>query len=40
MSRTRYRVFETEYPYFVTCTTVAWLPVFTRPEAVEILYDS
>jgi REP element-mobilizing transposase RayT len=40
MSRTRYRIFETEYPYFMTCTVVGWLPVFTRPEAVQILFDS
>ena len=40
MSRTRYRIFETEYPYFLTCTVVGWLPIFTRPEAVEIVLDS
>ena len=40
MTRTRYRIFETEYPYFMTCTLVGWLPVFTRPEAVQILFDS
>ncbi len=40
MSRTRYRIFETEYPYFMTCTIVGWLPVFTRPSAVEILFES
>ena len=40
MTRSRYRFFEAEYPYFVTCTIVGWLPVFTRPEAVEIVYDS
>ena len=39
MTRTRYRIFETEYPYFMTCTIVGWLPVFTRPEAVQILFD-
>jgi REP element-mobilizing transposase RayT len=39
MTRTRYRIFETEYPYFLTCTIVGWLPVFTRPEAVQILFD-
>src|SRR5262249_50381144 len=32
--------FETEYPYFMTCTIVGWLPVFTRPEAVQVLFDS
>jgi putative transposase len=40
MSRTRYRIFDTDYPHFLTCTVVGWLPVFTRPEAVEIVYDS
>jgi len=40
MTRTRYRIFETEYPYFLTCTIVGWLPVFTRPEAVEIVLES
>jgi REP element-mobilizing transposase RayT len=29
-----------EYPYFMTCTVVGWLSVFTRPEAVEIVLDS
>jgi putative transposase len=40
MSRTRYRIFENDYPYFMTCTIVGWLPVFTRPEAVQIILDS
>lgn len=42
MSRTRYRIFanEQEYPYFMTCTVVGWLAVFTRPDAVQILLDS
>jgi hypothetical protein len=38
--RTRYRIFETDYPYFLTCTVVGWLPVFTRPECVEIVLSS
>jgi REP element-mobilizing transposase RayT len=40
MTRTRYRIFETEYPYFLTCTVVGWLPVFTRPACVEIVLNS
>ncbi len=40
MTRTRYRIFETEYPYFMTCTIVGWLPAFARPEAVTIVLDS
>ncbi len=39
MPRTRYRIGETEYPYFLTCTVAGWLPVFTRPEAVQIVFD-
>jgi putative transposase len=39
-TRSRYRFFEAEYAYFVTATIVGWLPRFTRPEAVEIVYDS
>ena len=26
MSRSRYRIFEKKYPYFLTSTVVAWLP--------------
>src|SRR5262249_60717879 len=40
MTRTRYRIYETEHPYFMTCTIVGWLPVFPRPEAVNIVLDS
>jgi REP element-mobilizing transposase RayT len=40
MTRTRYRIYENEYPYFLTCTIVGWLPVFTRPETVQIIFDS
>ncbi len=40
MTRTRYRIFEDGYPHFMTCTIVGWLAVFTRPEAVQIVFDS
>ncbi len=40
MSRTRYRIYDDACPHFMTCTVVAWLPVFTRPETVEILLES
>ena len=40
MSRTRYTVRDNRYPHFLTCTVVDWLPVFTRPEAVQIVLDS
>ena len=40
MGRSRYRIVENEYPYFMTCTVVGWLPVFTRSEAIDVVYDS
>jgi REP element-mobilizing transposase RayT len=40
MTRSRYCIAENPCPYFLTCTVVAWLPVFTRKETVDILLDS
>jgi putative transposase len=40
MARSRYIITEPDKPHFLTCTVVEWLPVFTRPEAVDILLDS
>ncbi len=40
MSRSRYKIHDNAYPHFFTCTTVEWLPVFTRPESVQILLDA
>ena len=40
MPRSRYRFGDNVYPHFLTCTIVAWLPVFTRPETVQIILDS
>jgi REP element-mobilizing transposase RayT len=40
MSRSRYRIFETDFPYFMTNTIVAWLPVFSQPALAEIVLDS
>lgn len=40
MSRSRYKIYEEQRPHFLTCTVVAWLLVFTRPETVNIILDS
>jgi putative transposase len=40
MSRTRYKIYEDAFPHFMTCTIVGWLPVFTRPEAADVIYNS
>jgi putative transposase len=40
VGRSRYKFGESDYPHFLTCTVVGWLPVFTRPDTVQILFDS
>ena len=40
MGRSRYKFGESDFPHLLTCTIVGWLPVFTQPETVQILFDS
>lgn len=40
MTRSRYRFGDSCYPHFITNTIVAWLPVFSYPQHVEIVLDS
>ena len=40
MGRSRYKITAPQQPHFVTLTVLHWIPVFTRPETVEILLDS
>jgi REP element-mobilizing transposase RayT len=40
MTSSRYRVVDDRSPHFFTCSVVGWLPVFTRPAAVQIVLDS
>ena len=40
MGRSRYRFIHPDQTHFMTCTVLHWIPVFTRPETVEILLDS
>jgi putative transposase len=40
MSRTRYQQADFQSPHFLTATINNWLPVFTRPETVDIVLDS
>ena len=39
MARRRYVITEPNKPHFLTCTVLEWLPVFSRPEVVNILLD-
>ena len=38
--RTRYKIFESNPLYFITCTTVAWIPIFTRRPYFQILLNT
>jgi putative transposase len=39
MGRSHYRVLGAQ-PHFITCSTVQWMPIFSKPELVAILLDS
>ncbi len=38
--RSRYTIREPDFPYFITCTVVQWIPIFTRKPYFDILIDS
>jgi putative transposase len=38
--RSRYKIAELNSPHFITYTMVEWLPVFTRPEYLDIITAS
>jgi len=40
MGRSRYKFIEVEQPHFMTLTVLHWIPIFTRPETVQIVFDS
>jgi len=40
MGRSRYKIYDTRYPHFVTMTVVDWLSVFANPEVAAIILDS
>lgn len=39
MGRSRYHVLGAA-PHFITCSTVDWIPLFSKPELVQILLNS
>jgi putative transposase len=40
MGRGRYKIFNSDYPHFLTMTVVDWLPIFANPEVAEIVLVS
>ncbi len=40
MARSRYTFIQPDQPHFVTLTVLHWIPVFTRPDTVDIILQS
>jgi putative transposase len=40
MARSRYKIYEFQQPYFLTCTVVNWLPIFGSRAVAQIVLDS
>jgi putative transposase len=40
MTRTRYRIYDEQKPYFLTMSVVEWIPLFTNSEIVSLLIES
>lgn len=39
MSRSRYKIYETEYPYFLTSSIVDGIPLFANPEIAQVILE-
>jgi putative transposase len=40
MGRSRYKVYESTAPHFITCTILHWIPIFTRIQTTDIIFSS
>jgi REP element-mobilizing transposase RayT len=40
MERSRYKIYELTHPHFITCTVLHWIPIFTRTQTTDIIFDS
>jgi REP element-mobilizing transposase RayT len=40
MGRSRYKIYEPTHPHFITCTVLHWIPIFTRTQTTDIIFDS
>ncbi len=40
MGRSRYKIYEEHYPYFITCTAKSGLPLFSIPVVAAIILDN
>lgn len=39
MGRSRYKIYEEWYPYFMTSSVIDWMPVIERPEVARIILN-
>lgn len=40
MGRSRYKIYEPTHPHFITCTILHWIPIFTRTQTTDIIFES
>jgi REP element-mobilizing transposase RayT len=40
MGRSRYKITDNTAPHFVTFTVLHWIPIFTNPATVNIIFNS
>jgi REP element-mobilizing transposase RayT len=40
MGRSRYKIYESTHPHFITCTVLHWIPLFVNQQSVQIVIDS
>ena len=40
MGRSRYKIYDETAPYFLTCTVLNWMPLFTRPQTTDIILEA
>jgi len=40
MGRSRYKIYEPTHPHFITCTILHWIPIFTRTQTTDIIFNS
>lgn len=39
MGRNRYKITSPQHPHFLTLSVLHWMPVFTRPDTVNLVLD-
>ncbi len=40
MGRSRYKIYDPQAPYFLTCTINNWIPIFTRQATAQVVIEA